>query len=67
MNNYLLYRIDKLIVLLSYLKECYQEDIVDKEVETELLKELGEDCSWFKDIADEVNEEDFIDTKEESC
>lgn len=67
MNNYLLYRIDKLIVLLSYLKETYSEDIVDKEVETELWKELNEDCSWFKDIAEDIKEESFIETKKESC
>lgn len=67
MNNYLLYRIDKLIVLLSYLKETYSEDIVDKEVETELWKELSIDCSWFKDIAEDMEEESYIETKEESC
>lgn len=67
MNNYLLYRIDKLIVLLSYLKETYSEDIVDKEVETELLQELHDDCSWFQDISKEVMEENFIETKKESC
>lgn len=67
MNNYLLYRIDKLIVLLSYLKEVYQESTTDKEVETELLQELHDDCSWFQDISKEVMEENFIETREESC
>lgn len=67
MNNYLLYRIDKLIVLLSYLKEVYQESPTDKETENELLQELNDDCSWFQDISKEVMEENFIETKEESC
>lgn len=67
MNNYLLYRIDKLIVLLSYLKEVYQESPTDKETENELLQELNDDCSWFQDISKEVMEENFIETREESC
>lgn len=67
MNNYLLYRIDKLIVLLSYLKELYQEYPTDKEIENELLQELNDDCSWFQDITKEVMEENFIETKKESC
>lgn len=67
MNNYLLYRIDKLIVLLSYLKELYQEYPTDKEAENELLQELNDDCSWFQDITKEVMEENFIETKKESC
>lgn len=67
MNNYLLYRIDKLIVLLSYLKELYQESPTDKETENELLQELNDDCSWFQDITKDVMEENFIDTREESC
>ena len=67
MNNYLLYRIDKLIVLLSYLKELYQESPTDKETENELLQELNDDCSWFQDITKDVMEENFIETREESC
>lgn len=67
MNNYLLYRIDKLIVLLSYLKELYQEYPTDKETENELLQELNDDCSWFQDITKKVMEENFIETKKESC
>lgn len=67
MNNYLLYRIDKLIVLLSYLKELYQESPTDKETENELLQELNDDCSWFQDITKDIMEENFIETREESC